>query len=104
MNKKVPSVINPRHYELKVKGQTIQVVDLMEARFPDDAHLSQALKYLMRAGHKADSSYIKDVGKCLWWCARALMFQGANHIELPHGAPAGKRGKESERGQEENKE
>lgn len=85
--KKAATVINPQHYQLKVNGHEIQVVDLMEARFPDDAHLSQALKYLLRAGNKAEASYIKDVGKCLWWCARAIMFHGGKHIELPPGAP-----------------
>ncbi len=77
--------INPKHYDLKVKGHEFQVADLMESRFPQDAHLAQALKYLMRAGHKPDVSYVKDVGKCLWWCAKAIMFHGGE-IELPEGA------------------
>jgi len=81
------SVINPKHYEFTLKGYTFQVVDLMEERFPDDAHLSQALKYLMRAGRKSDSSYLKDVGKCLWWCARAIMFHGGKYVELPPNTP-----------------
>ena len=84
MNKE--QAINPKHYEMKVNGQPIQVADLMEARFHDDAHLSQALKYLMRAGRKSQSSYLNDVGKCVWWCVRAMMFHQARTLELPPGA------------------
>ncbi len=76
------SAINPKHYDIEVKGHKFQVVDLIEATFPTDAHMAQALKYMMRAGRKAESSYIKDVGKCLWWCARAIIFHGGT-IELP---------------------
>jgi len=81
------SVINPKHYDLIINGHKFQAVDVIEARFAEDAHLSQAVKYLLRAGHKTDSSYVKDVGKCVWWCVRALMFNKVKHIELPAGAP-----------------
>jgi len=81
------SVINPKHYDIVIRGHKIQAVDVIEARFAEDAHLSQAAKYLLRAGHKTDSSYVKDVGKCIWWCVRALMFNKVKHIELPEGAP-----------------
>lgn len=80
------SDINPKHYKLEVNGHEFEVADLMEARFATDAHLSQACKYLMRAGHKPDSTYIKDVAKCLWWCAKAIMFR-KGQFELPPGAP-----------------
>ncbi len=79
------SDINPKHYELEVKGHKFEAADLIEARFATDAHLSQALKYLLRAGRKAERSYIEDVGKCLWWCAKAVIFHGGK-IELPEGA------------------
>ncbi len=81
------SNFNPNHYQFEVNGRTIQVVDIMEARFSDDVHLGQAVKYLLRAGHKTDTTYLHDVGKCLWWCAKAMMFHGANFIELPPGTP-----------------
>ncbi len=80
------SDINPKHYELEVKGHKFEVADLMEARFPQDAHLAQALKYLLRAGRKPNAPYIKDVGKCLWWCAKAILFHGGK-FELPEGSP-----------------
>lgn len=80
------SDINPKHYDIDVKGYKFEVADLMEAHFPTDCHLSQALKYLMRAGRKPDSTYVKDVAKCLWWCAKCIMFH-KGRFELPPGAP-----------------
>ncbi len=79
------SKINPPHYDIVIKGHKYQAVDLIEALFPQDAHMSQALKYLMRAGRKAEESYLADVNKCLWWCAKAIMFHGGK-VELPRGA------------------
>ncbi len=79
------STLNPKHYELEVSGHKFEVADLMEARFDSDMHLSQALKYLMRAGRKPDSTYIKDVGKCIWWCVKAIMYRKGT-FELPPGA------------------
>jgi len=81
------SSINPKHYDIIVKGQPIQVVDLIEAIFPEDAHMSQALKYMLRAGRKTSSSFVQDMQKCIWWCVRALMFQKVKSIELPKDAP-----------------
>ena len=80
------SEINPKHYDLEVKGHKFEVADLMEAHFAQDAHLAQAFKYLMRAGRKADASYVADVAKCLWWCAKSIMFHGGT-FELPEGSP-----------------
>ncbi len=74
--------INPKHYHGMVNGRPIQVVDIMEAFFVDDAHLAQAIKYLLRAGRKPGTSYLKDVGKALWWCAKAIMYHGGQ-VELP---------------------
>lgn len=80
------SDINPKHYELEVNGHKFEVADLMMARFSQDACLAQALKYMMRAGRKPDTPYVKDVAKCLWWCAKALIEHGYK-FELPPGAP-----------------
>ncbi len=76
------SDINPKHYDLEVKGHKFEVADLMEARFDSDVHLGQALKYMLRAGRKPNVSYIKDVNKCLWWCAKAILFR-KGIVELP---------------------
>ncbi len=83
------SDINPKHYEFKLGGKIHQVADLMEARFATDVHLGQALKYMMRAGRKSNASYLSDVGKCIWWCAKAVMYHGGKHIELPPNCPVG---------------
>ena len=75
--------INPAHYQgVMIKGVEVQPADIIEAYFKHDGLLSQAAKYMLRAGRKPDSSYIKDVGKALWWCARALLSAGGN-IDLP---------------------
>ncbi len=76
------SDINPKHYDLEVNGHKFQVADLIVARFDSDACLAQALKYLMRAGRKPSSTYIKDVNKCLWWCAKAIISR-KGMVELP---------------------
>lgn len=74
---------NPQHYRgVMIKGVEIQPADIIEAYFPQDGLLSQAAKYLLRAGRKPDASYLADVGKCLWWCARALLSRGGT-IDLP---------------------
>lgn len=77
---------NPQHYKgVMIKGVEIQPADIIEAYFHSDGLLSQAAKYLLRAGRKPDSSYLADVGKALWWCARALLHKGGT-IDLPPGA------------------
>jgi len=76
---------NPAHYKgVMIKGVEVQPADIIEAYFKDDGLLSQAAKYMLRAGRKPDSSYLKDVGKCLWWCARAIMSHGGQ-VDLPPG-------------------
>ena len=74
---------NPKHYKgVIIKGVEIQPADIIEAYFSNDGLLSQAAKYLLRAGRKPEVSYLADVGKCLWWCARALLSKGGT-IDLP---------------------
>ena len=80
------SDINPKHYDIEVNGHKFIVADLLEALFINDLHLGQAAKYLFRAGRKPDSTYLKDVAKCLWWCAKAIMYHKGT-FELPPGAP-----------------
>ena len=75
--------INPQHYKgVMIKGVEVQPADIIEAYFAQDGLLSQAAKYLLRAGRKPDSSYLKDVGKALWWCARAILAKKGT-IDLP---------------------
>ncbi len=74
---------NPQHYKgVMIKGVEIQPADIIAGYFPTDGFLSQAVKYLLRAGRKPDSSYLADVGKCLWWCALAIVHKRGT-IDLP---------------------
>ena len=75
--------INPPHYKgVFIKGVEVQPADIIEAYFPTDGLLSQAAKYLLRAGRKPEASYLADCGKALWWIARAIISKGGT-IDLP---------------------
>lgn len=77
---------NPTHYKgIVIHGREVQPADIIEAYFKQDGLLSQAAKYMLRAGRKAAASYLEDVGKALWWCARAILSNGGI-IDLPPGA------------------
>ena len=83
------SSVNPKHYKITLKnelGQTFecQAVDIIEALYPDDAHMGHAMTYILRAGKKSSSSYIEDIAKCAWWCVRAVNFRGGFR-DIPKG-------------------
>ena len=66
--------LNPQHYKRTLSdGYSIQAADVIEAFFKDDAHRSQAFKYLARAGTKDFQPYHRDLGKCAWWCIRRII-------------------------------
>ncbi len=80
-----PSRVNhPSHYgNIKLRttgGQIVEVetVDIMEALFPHDIHLAQAIKYFARAGKKKSTSFIEDVAKGIWWCNRCVNAHGGH--------------------------
>ena len=74
---------NPSHYKgIIIKGVEVQPADIIAAYFPTDGFLSQAVKYLLRAGRKDSASYLSDVGKALWWCAKAIFYHGGI-VDLP---------------------
>lgn len=77
--------INPQHYQIKVNDRPVEVVDIQEALFAENMHLSHAFKYLARAGRKPTASYLTDLGKAVWWIIRGMQFKGAIHIDLPPG-------------------
>jgi len=79
--------INPAHYKgVLINGHEVQPADIIEAYFPNDGLLSQAAKYLLRAGRKPEASYLADCGKALWWIARAILSHGGT-IDLPPMKP-----------------
>lgn len=46
-------VNHPNHYQIELRnGTTVEVMDILDARFGDDALLWNVGKYLLRAGHK----------------------------------------------------
>ena len=77
-------VNSPSHYQIKLYTTSgdfveIEVVDIMEALFSTDLHLSQAFKYMARADHKG--SYEQDCEKAAWWLNRAVSYnEGATGI------------------------
>lgn len=73
-----PNPINPSHY----RGKAMQPADVIDEYFATDGHLSQACKYMLRAGRKPGSSYVMDLSKALWWIARAILLRGGM-IDLP---------------------
>lgn len=79
-----PSVVNsPSHYAITVKAAggipvQIEVVDLIEALYPQDAHMAHAMTYVCRAGRKHSSSYLEDLAKARWWITRAIQFHGGH--------------------------
>ena len=94
--KRVPaatkSVVNhPSHYKARIMidpnnltvgpdGETyleVEVVDMIEAFAVNDAHVSQALKYVGRGGKK-DGKYVENLAKAVWWLKRAIRFHGGH--------------------------
>lgn len=55
----------------------LEVVNVIEAFAIDDAHVSQALKYLLRAGRTDKSTYEEDIAKSIWWLMRTLKYRNA---------------------------
>ncbi len=58
---------HPTHY---ISPTGLEVVDVMEAFAPTNPWRAQAIKYLLRAGHKGDAA--TDLAKCGWWIEREL--------------------------------
>lgn len=63
----------PAHYKGKLPdGNMLESVTVIEAFFLTDAHLSQAFKYMSRAGSKKGESYTDDLTKAKFWIERAI--------------------------------
>lgn len=61
---------NPDHY----KQGGMEAIDVIEAYFPDQVHLANALKYMLRLGRK--DSETQEVSKIIWYLLRYLKFSG----------------------------
>lgn len=64
-------VNRPRHYQTDTG---IEAIDVIEAFFPNDFHLSNVFKYIARAGKKHDE--IEDLRKARWYLDRAIQIKG----------------------------
>ena len=60
---------NPPHYRA---DNGMQGIDVVEAFFPTDPHLSHVFKYMVRA-HKKDTPE-SNIRKAIWWLVRKLTF------------------------------
>jgi hypothetical protein len=54
----------------------IEVIDIINALFAQDAHLATAFAYMARAGKKADNSYNQEIGKARRWLEFGLEHHG----------------------------
>ena len=64
-------VDSPDHYTYaKEKMGGLEVIDILEAFFPDEPLLWQVGKYLLRAGHKGPM--LQDLQKARWYLDRRI--------------------------------
>ena len=64
-------VSSPQHYTYaKDKLGGIEVIDILEAFYPDEPLLWQVGKYLLRAGHKGPM--LQDLQKARWYLDRRI--------------------------------
>lgn len=61
---------NPDHY----KQGRMEAIDVIEEYFHDQAHLANALKYMLRLGRK--DSDTQEVSKIIWYLLRYLKWSG----------------------------
>ena len=65
------AVNHPAHYTYaKEKLGGLEVIDILEAFFPDEPLLWQVGKYMLRAGHKG--SLLEDLEKARWYLDRRI--------------------------------
>lgn len=68
-------VEHPPHYN----QFGIEVVDILEMYFPNNPHLWNAGKYLLRSGYKHNE--LEDIRKMIWYAERYLKFKEKNDAD-----------------------
>ena len=63
------TVDKPEHYQIKINGHDIQVIDIIEA-YELNFSLGNSLKYLLRAGRKYSLKEAEDLKKAAWYLTR----------------------------------
>lgn len=68
-------VNNPSHYKLDVDGHQVEAIDIIRAVVGEEGFVAychgSALKYLCRAGRKADNAMAQDLRKAAWFLTAA---------------------------------
>jgi len=64
---KYEKVNHPSHYQ----GERVEAIDVIES-YSLNFSLGNAIKYLLRAGKKPDSSYEEDLAKAVWYIQREI--------------------------------
>lgn len=65
--REVADMVNsPPHYN----QHHIEVIDIIETYFPNNYHLANACKYLLRSGYKGHE--IEDLNKLVWYVQRYI--------------------------------
>ena len=60
-------VEHPDHYQTSTG---LEAIDVIEAFFHTNSHLSNVFKYISRAGKKGD--YVEDLEKAAWYLQREI--------------------------------
>ena len=58
---------HPDHY----KGKELEVIEIIDA-FNLNFNLGNVIKYILRAGNKADTPYLEDLQKAQWYLNREI--------------------------------
>lgn len=64
---KYESIDHPDHYQ----SSQIEAIDVIE-NYGLDFSLGNAVKYILRAGRKPESSYVEDLSKASWYINREI--------------------------------
>lgn len=67
--------VNPDHYRKFGDVSPLHIAELYEL----DYHLGQALKYLLRAGHKTEQPVVVDLKKAAWYLNRKIHLLDPSH-------------------------
>lgn len=74
---------HPPHYQ---SDTGLEVIDVIEAFFPQDSHLSHVFKYMARTGKKDTPE--SNIRKSIWWLVRKLsLITGRRFLPLMEYTP-----------------
>ena len=68
MSENLSEILSPKHYKSKNGLEAIDVIETWSLNY----HLGNAVKYIIRAGRKDDSTVEEDLNKAIWYLKREL--------------------------------